>query len=204
MRSRKYACGVCCAFLELAREHRAKDLQRNAAVGEDASGLVLELDRERFLIGRYGRAEAAEADAAGQLQKLPKCHARFPCIAVPGCNRACDRLVEFQQAILVRGDRRDAPKAFRSAIERVRFLGVPAFGVALENGPAISPDDQHLQGVARRILRGSFDVQGAGSASGSRARTAAMASRIAPPARSTISAAWLAAAERRNRSAASV
>jgi len=58
-----------------------------------------------------------------------------------------DRLVEIEQTVVVRGARGDAPETFRAAVERVRFAGVVAVRVLLEDDRAVDLDEQRVQGV---------------------------------------------------------
>ena len=146
------------AARELARQHRTEDLQRDPAVGEARAGIVDEFDRERLLVGGDRPAEPTEADPARELQQVAERHARLARVRRPRRHRRRDRLVECEQAVVLRGDGEHAPEALGPAVERVRCGAVDAVAVPLENDLVPLRDDERVERMPFGVRRRSVEI----------------------------------------------
>ena len=115
-------------------------------------GLVAQRHRQRALVGRNACAQAAEAEARREREQHANRDAPLPRVVAPRRDRFGDGFVEREQSVGARVERGDAPKALRSAVERVRRFAVKAVAVFLRDHIVAARDDERVQAVRARVL----------------------------------------------------
>src|SRR5437763_7609321 len=110
--------------VQLFLEDRMKDLKRAGAVNEHASraGDQRCSNRNGVAIARIVVVEREDRiEAAGKIEKFPNGDPRLARIGFPSRDGFSDALVEVQQSIVGRGERRQTPKSLCPAINLARL-----------------------------------------------------------------------------------